>query len=347
MTKKQSMHLIGYATAQAPLMHVDSSDGMKTYNIKTTVQYKDDDGQIQMNEVPYVQGSSFRGVLRDVMATILARKVEAAGEMLDLTTAMRLFSGGQMEAGGNLTLEKRHDILTRCPDLELFGGSDQGMFASAIRVGHLYPIVDSTLRAGMVPEYLEKEKQEEFITRNDKTHNALNCWVMQRREDKVLDGGKTIQYLSEEGLKDAEAYIQKGLEAQGEKAEARKKGVDTDVKKTIQKHYGIIQVIPAGTKLFSEIMTTECSPQAIGLALVTLQEFLKMPFLCSASRSGYGKVSLSYDLRLDNGKVIKDFISPQKDGAHHIKLDAWGQESVDAFNAWTKDNMTAKSLRVE
>jgi len=62
----------------APLMHVDSSDGMKTYNIKTTVQYKDDDGQPQMNEVPFVQGSSYRGVLRDVMATIIARKVEAS-----------------------------------------------------------------------------------------------------------------------------------------------------------------------------------------------------------------------------------------------------------------------------
>jgi len=343
---KNNIRLAGVVTARTPIMHVDGTSADKTYSIKTSVQTTDQDGNINVAEVPYVQGSSFRGVMRDIMAGVIARKIEEKGELLDLNTAMRLFSGGQMKQDSVISLKERREILENCPDLKLFGGIARSMFPSTIRFGSLYPILEETLAAGMVPACLENHKQLRTIMRNEKPVDILNAWVIQRRHDEILDGdNNAVRFLSPEAMSDAEEYIRHGMEVQDEKKKARKKGEKSESKKSIQKHFATIQVIPAGTKLFSEIHLVESDEVATGLALVTLAEFLKRPYICSASRAGYGNVSFNYDLTMENGEVIKDFISTSKDGSHTVRLDLWGQEFVDAFDNWVYD-ASAKSLKV-
>lgn len=374
-----NLHLSGIVTARTPIMHIDSSSSDKTYAIKTSVQSRDSEsGGYIFTEVPYVQGSSMRGRLRDIMADIIASRVEHNGGLLDLETTMRLFSGGQMATKSkedkntdttnakvadegkekaknpkNANIAMRRDILSRCIDLKLFGGIAGGsMFESSLRVGSLYPVIDETIDAGMVPGMFESDKQDTLFEKKGHdgasyTVNVLtDSWVILKRNDEILDGEhKAIKYLSEEGMTEAEEYIRVGLENQNKKKGNRKNGkTKTDDKKTIQKHFSKIQVIPAGTKLFSEMHLVNVSEETIGLALLTMEKFLKCPYICGGSRAGYGKISVNYALTVDDERPINDFIKVESDGNHSINYDAFGKDCIEAYREFEK-HLTAESLK--
>jgi len=335
----ENIKLMGTLTTLAPMIHIDSSGKsaagtVQTYCMKTTMPFRNDTGELELRQIPFVQGSSYRGSMRNIMSEILAAAVKNGEDGLDLNTAMRLFSGGRMEAGVAHSLDQARDILARCIDLNLFGGIDGTMFKSNVSFDMLYPIVETTVQAKIVPSHYADLATPETAIVGDKVRSMLQQWVKQARRDEVMDADKDMMVaLSTDGYKEAEAYLLEGIATQEKNADARKSGSKEKSPKTIQKHYAEIEAIPAGVNLFSSITVKDVDKVTMGLFLKTIQSFLKFPYLASSSRAGYGKVAARYDIKVGD-EVIKDFITQDEFGDAVLDLKKYGQDCVDAFDAW-------------
>jgi len=340
MKKRYSIKLSGTLTTISPIIHTHGSSGNSTYCIKTSVPFINEMGETEYVEVPYFQGSSFRGKLRRNMAQTL---IDAVGGNLDIDTAVRLMVGGKMEAGNYRSLASARDVLERCIDLQLFGGIDGSNFESHLKVGMLYPITNATLARKIVPlayEYIKVDESRNNPATNKMT-NALTEWVIQTRRDELLNHStQAMSAISEDYYAEAEKYLIDGIERQSEiKASKKDKNATEKPKKTIQAHFGKIEGIAVGVPLYSEIEVSNVSDVAMGLFLKTLEGWLGSPYLGSASRSGYGKVSASYHLKAD-GKTIRDFVGVDEFGEHTLNYEGFGSDCIKAFDKWVKKATT-------
>lgn len=349
----ETIRLTGTLKTVSPMIHVDGASGTTIYCMKSAVPFTNEDGDTEMRVIPYVQGSSYRGGMRNAMAEVLSNVVRRNGSELDLNTGMRLFSGGKMEAGVAYSLAEARDIVERCVDLVLFGGGAGIMFKGSLAFDMLYPIVDTTVQAKIVPSHYAKYVTPETIMKESVKKgekvvtvvSALQQWVKQARRDEVQDCDKSmLAALSKDAYEEAEAYLLEGIETQAKKSEERKSGEKVVTKKTIQKHFAEIEAIPAGVNLYSSITVREIDKVSMGLFLRTLEEFFKFPYLASASRGGYGKVAPRYDIKVGD-EFIEDFITQDDFGDVVIDFDKYGQDCVDAFDAWAK-NVTLETLKV-
>lgn len=349
----QTIKLMGTLKTVSPMIHIDDSSGTKTYCMKSTVPFTNEGGDTEMRLIPYVQGSSYRGSMRNAMAEVLSKAVRQNGGELDLNTGMRLFSGGKMEANIAYSLAEARDIVERCVDLVLFGGGAGIMFKGSLAFDMLYPIVDTTVQAKIVPKYYANYAtpetiMKEVIKKGKKVTtvvSALQQWVKQARRDEVQDCDKSmLAALSKDAYKEAEAYLLEGVKTQAKKKAERESGEKVETKRTIQKHFAEIEAIPAGVNLYSSITVKEVDKVSMGLFLRTLEEFFKFPYLASASRGGYGKVAPHYDIKIGD-EFIKDFITQDDFGDVVIDYKKYGQDCVDAFDAWA-ENVTLETLKV-
>lgn len=341
----ETIKLMGTLKTVSPMIHIDGASGTTTYCMKSAVPFTNEGGDTEMRVIPYVQGSSYRGSMRNAMAEVLSNAVRKNGSELDLNTGMRLFSGGKMEAGVAYSLAEARDIVERCVDLVLFGGGAGIMFKGSLAFDMLYPIVDTTVQANIVPKHYASYATPETITQGDKVVSALQQWVKQARRDEVQDCDKSmLSALSKDAYKEAEAYLLEGIETQAKKSTERKSGEKVTTKKTIQKHFAEIEAIPAGVNLYSSITVKEVDKVSMGLFLRTLEEFFKFPYLASASRGGYGKVAPHYDIKVGD-EFIKDFITQDDFGDVVIDYKKYGQDCVDAFDAWA-ENVNLETLKV-
>jgi len=316
----------GVVTARQPLMHVGNTDGNTAYAITASVPCA---APGEVVRVPIIQGSSYRGALRDKMATILAEAYQAKGGMLDLDLATRLFNGGKLQAKATKTIEERNKILEVAPDLRLFGGIDRVMFPSPLKVCSLYPICGVTIEAGIVPGDYRSLTQGEIV----RTERRIV-----RRRDEVLDGDANVmRFFDDDGLEAVENYIQTVTD---EKAD--------DGKREHQQHIGTVEVIPAGTRLYSEIHILGVDDVALGLAFLMLERFFAdgRAYLGGGSRAGYGLVSANYSLSCDDGtESIQNFITANDDGTHTLSSHGWVCDKIEAFERWADETEVGRMLK--
>ena len=329
----------GKATAISPLVHIGNSDEKTSYAIAMDVPVVDD-GVSTTKRIPFIQGSSLRGRLRDIMGEDIAVKV---GGMLNLDTAQRLFSGGKLSADSFLNIAERRDILARCPDIALYGGIANVMFPSNVRVSSLIPICETTIKAGLVPRSYSGCAAP---SQNEHGGDYFNAFEILRRNDEVLDGTPGfLENLSEKGLEEAEIHATEGMAVQAKKEALRKEGKsDKSIKKIILRHFSKVQVIPAGTPLFMEMHVLDVDKRELGLFLVMLRNYFKNPFVGGMSRSGYGKLGMDLTCEDENG-VVSKFASVNDEGETVLADHDWIKDAISEYEAWG-ESADANSITV-
>ncbi|MGB8402551.1 MAG: RAMP superfamily CRISPR-associated protein [Mycobacterium sp.] len=129
--------------ARSSIVHRDSYSpiGTSTGSVFRTEQVSTADGEIQ--PIPIVSGSSFRGVLRRVGEQLTAEVLNYEDVGLPIPAAHLLTNGGRLaKSAAPFTDEHERHLKSLIPQIAVFGGSASGrIMEGLLKVGKVLPVV--------------------------------------------------------------------------------------------------------------------------------------------------------------------------------------------------------------
>ncbi len=234
--------------------------------------------------VPFVTGNSYRGILRDA-AMFFMCKILGLHD-LSLPALHTLFSGGALTKTGEkgIDLAAQRDLINYVPALSLFGAAfGNSMIPSPLSVGHLWPICQETLEAGMVPE--------EYA---DHPNAVLSCYDLR---DTIsfsrMDDAKSPTHQRLLAPAEVKAVNLKMLEGAADNAEGKAK--DPSGKEQSQQMRYSTQVFAPGTVFYNKITLLQATEMQRNALHATLVAWAFDPHIGGKSAAGLGKVKPVYE----------------------------------------------------
>lgn len=176
----------GTMTAVSSVSHGEQSLGVVTYLRRE--RFLMPDGQVE--EIPVVSGSAWRGVLRRTAADLWWKEV---GEpKLTLAVAHAIWSGGALakSSGAPLTGSRLLRVREVCPPVGLFGAAGGGRIVDGcVQVGKLIPICEETRH--ILPSTYEEEVLPSIW---DLTQIEYYTKVPSEKRDRAIGAGDEDEY---------------------------------------------------------------------------------------------------------------------------------------------------------
>lgn len=223
----------------------------------------------EIKEVVLYTGNAIRGQLRDCGA-----KRTLQGRKVDNDLFYLLFSGGNIAGNQQVDLEKARTIREKLPLISILGGGiGNALLSGKIYVSDAYPLCEETI---------------ELVPADLKDKCKLPCRMLtSEREYTRFDDSKKDE------LSEFRTETEQKDKAKGEAS--------------TQMRYSI-EVLNAGSELYSLIQCEELNDIEYGCLLSSIQEMFKTPYLGGKKNVGLGRFQAKITV---NDEVI---ISVDEDG---------------------------------
>lgn len=311
--------LEGIMIAETPIFTASGeSKGRKEDTLDQCIQWElFTPGGEGVVSLPVIQGSSIRGVMRDIGAAIIAKQVGGFDRIDDIRL---YFSGGSAKTDdnggvepGDLATEK--ELRREIPFLSLFGGQIKSIIEGHLRVGFAIPITEASRH--LVPDYFEGIMPHS---------GSVTVKSMLTRRDDVISKPDTELYMLDEALGERDEIMRKIEEEGGKSIQMIRR----------------FEAIRPGTNMYHRLGWFSATEEEIGLLMEILSQFSERPYLGGRSSSGYGQVSVRYHLIMDGKKHDNVVTVSQLEG---FRLDnAFLEGCRSKFSAWlsgfTRDKAT-------
>jgi CRISPR type IV-associated protein Csf2 len=240
------------------------------------------DGSVE--EVPTLSGNGIRGILRDRgmlhMCRTLGYGVSADGTVkgLSLPAFHFLFGGGSLTAvsGKAIDLEAAREIRRLIPLISVFGGAmGNAILPGKLKINKGIPVCLET--AHLLPERYTSGTlqscwdltQEEMYTRRDDAKNLHLRGVLDDAARHLVEQGET------ESVAAAAAVVE-----------------ETGQKQQMLYH---IETFCAGTRFYWKVVLEDPTEIEFEAFLVTLAEFIRVPYIGGRNSAGMGELRLHFD----------------------------------------------------
>lgn len=271
-----------------------------------------------MVDVPRISGNSWRGVWRDVGASVLVRQLFPDGAPhLTPSAFYFLFSGGsltkktdQVATASAVTLlqgtTQRLDVGAiralgeLLPSVALFGGAiGQTILPGKLQVGDLVPLCQETRH--VVREALRDRCQTSVwdlrdiqqFSRKDDARGAPGLEFLPAHEQRQLEQPRTRSVTKRQpGLlgDDQEA----AWDALGEAPPVQTEEIAARAGTAIQMRYGF-ETLAAGTEFDHWIALRDATALELSALMLTIREWSRLPTIGGRSAQGWGRVLTTYD----------------------------------------------------
>ncbi len=212
----------------------------------------------------------------------------------------------------------------RHPFLGLFGGGPR-LVSSCLQINTLWPVTNTTIKAGLVSYYYEDDK----VVRRA---NRLTQAIFYRRIDDALvfSDGRTELIVKEYSTAVADWIKQIGS---GERS-----------KKQLHTFAAIEYVIP-GTRFYSEmkVETERASLGALGLLIHSVTAFANKQGIGGWIRNGFGRFESQFDLLTPDR--IRVPLMTKTDAGYEPNMDA--DQVGEALDAWATVSSTINAAELE
>jgi CRISPR type IV-associated protein Csf2 len=281
--------------------------------------------------LPVFPANDARGRLRRFAATEIFNILKANGQQISLGTYHGMTCGavtGQPNKEGNFEMAVRSGSH---PFLGLFGGGPR-MVPSALQINTLWPVLASTISAGLVPLHYEDEK---ISLRPWKLTEA----IFYRRIDDALVYTNGHAELTIRDYSSAVAEWIKELAAG--KTDA---GENVRSKKQLQTFAGVEYVIP-GTRLYTEIKidTERVELAGLGLLIHAVAAFATRQAIGGWARIGFGNFESKLDLITPEGNRFA--LLNKTEFGYEPNVEA--EPVADALDAWATAAAKIKASDLE
>lgn len=319
----------GKCTLLSPLHISDGKSGKGSTTTPVTFTSKE---RILANgnfvNVPVISGNALKHLLRFGSGKAIASKMA-----LDSKTLTAVFSGyGQHTkpevrsvAAAPSTIKTREIIgkIERNPHLAIYGGCLVDFIASVktgkkekqtsvldwvpakIKAGIMYPIVAET--SNIVPAAYQGSEELPSVGSMGGTFSKHYVKSSLKKNPKLVDalnGANRSTYFDMLGVTDIMPEVEEASSEEGETEETEQTLRDA----TKQLRYAV-EVIPAGTELYSYIELFNPTPVEIGLLLTAFNEIAESPYIGGKSSIGHGRFKLSYDAKITDDSNQVETIS--------------------------------------
>lgn len=299
-------------TLLSPLSHIGESVGPDSYLSTQTIIGPDG----KPVEVFAYSGNAFRGMLRDAGAKYFLNAISKP-EMrtqVPLEAFYLLFSGGSIGGDAKIDIDQARRIRALVPHLSVFGGGvGNQILPGKINVSYAYPVCTET--AHIVPHDIEAPKyswrqmttEQSFTRTDDAKDEILRPFIYT---------GETPELMPGEGAKE-------------------------EKKERPQQMRYTIELLAAGTQLWSLIDYFDMTDIELGALVAAIDEWGKRPVLGGQSRVGMGKVAVEMTLYEENGP--EPFIAIDAREVHLEPTAKQAKERYDHFLSQYKEYLEMHS----
>lgn len=281
-------------------------------------------------KIPYFPANDLRGRLRRKAAALVMEALAAKGEKVPVELYSGLCAGASgAKPENNVSIEE----VKRASEhvyMGLFGGGTR-MLRSRFIVSDGVPIINATVKAGLVPEKfgpyencaLPISNGSEAVTESD-GHKLTEVRHIVRVDDvtRVLRSDELRAYVqdAENAVAQWQANVLKNRADRKDQAEQSAAGEETDaIKKTDLANVVSVQSIIAGTELYVrfDLHNTTTHAQR-GLLLCALRDLINEQALGGWIRNGFGKFTAEHFTASLDDEAFAPFEYDDKTGS--VKL---------------------------
>jgi CRISPR type IV-associated protein Csf2 len=274
--------------------------------------------------LPVFPANDARGRLRRRAAEEVFKLLSSRGELLTLETYHGMMCGA---VTGQPSKELTFDLALksgRHSFLGLFGGGPR-LVRSCLQIHTLWPVTNTTIKAGLVSSYYEDQKVL------GRSHRLTQAIFYRRIDDAlVFSDGRAELIVKQYSTAVADWMNQLGS---GERS-----------KKQLHTFAAIEYVIP-GTRFYTEmrVETERAGLAALGLLIRSLTAFANRQGIGGWIRNGFGRFESQFDL-LTPDNVRVDLLGKTDEGyVPNMNAD----EVAEALDAWTAASATIHAAELE